>query len=107
VKASAHWRDSSGTRSGDWTGTAMAELDIAADEKLLRVVQKLATELYGDGSEASRKRVVETALEMRILWTHSVEKNRSETEEAVSKWEFKESSTEVDSGPVRNWLFRR
>ncbi len=84
------------------------DLDIPADERLLGVVRKLAVKLYGEDSEASRKRVVETALEMRILWSCSVKENRLETDEAVSKWEFGESPViEENSGPVRNWLFRR
>jgi len=86
----------------------MAELDILANDRLLGVIKSLAIKLYGDDSETSRKRVVETALEIRIIWSHLVEKGQQETDEAVSRWEFSESPvTEENTGTISNWLFRR
>ncbi len=86
----------------------MADLDIPANDRLLEVIRRLAIKLYGDDSEPSRKRVVETALEMRIVWSHLVEKGQQETDEAVSRWEFTESPiTQENSGTIRRWLFRR
>jgi len=86
----------------------MADLDIPANDRLLGVIKRLAIELYGDDSEASRKRVVETALEMRIVWSHLVERGQQETNEAVSRWEFSESPvTEENTGTISDWLFRR
>lgn len=86
----------------------MADLDIPANDKLLGVIKRLAIKLYGDDSEASRKRVVETALEMRIVWSHLVERGQQDTDEAVSRWEFLESPvTEENTGTISNWLFRR
>ena len=68
----------------------------------------LAIKLYGDDSEASRKRVVETALKMRIVWSHLVEREQQETDEAVSRWEFSESpGTEENTSIIKDWLFRR
>ena len=86
----------------------MADLDIPANDRLLGVIKRLAIKLYGDDSEASRKRVVETALEMRIVWSHLVEKGQQETDEAVTRWEFSESPvTEENAGTIKGWLFRR
>ncbi len=86
----------------------MADLDITANERLLGVIKRLAIKLYGDDSEASRKRVVETALEMRIIWSHLVEKGQQETDEAVTSWEFPELPvTEENAGSIMGWLFRR
>jgi hypothetical protein len=86
----------------------MADLDILANDRLLVVIKRLAIKLYGDDSEASQKRVIETALEMRIVWSHLVEKGQQETDEAVSNWEFAESPvTEENTGTISNWLFRR
>jgi hypothetical protein len=86
----------------------MADLDIPANNRLLGIIKRLAIELYGDDSEASRKRVVETALEMRIVWSNLVERGRQETDEAVSRWEFSESPvTKENTGTISNWLFRR
>lgn len=86
----------------------MADLDIPANDRLLGVIKRLAIKLYGDDSEASRKRVVETALEMRIVWSHLVEKGQEETDEAVSKWEFPKSPvTGENDDNINSWLFRR
>jgi len=86
----------------------MADLDIPANDRLLGIIKRLAIELYGDDSEASQKRVVETALEMRIVWSNLVERGQQETDEVVSKWEFAESLvTKENTGTISNWLFRR
>ena len=80
----------------------MADLDIPANDRLLGVIKRLAIKLYGDDSEASRKRVVETALEIRIVWSHLVEKGQQETDEAASRWEFSESPvTEENAGTIK------
>ena len=86
----------------------MADLDIPASDKLLGVIKRLSIKLYGDDSEASYKRVVETALQMRIVWSRLVERGQQETDEAVSRWEFSESPvTKENTGTISNWLFRR
>ena len=86
----------------------MVSLDIHIDDKLLERINRLAIEHYGGNSEASRGRVVETALQMRMLWSKSVDKGQQETDEAVSKWEYSESPvTEENAGTISNWLFRR
>ena len=86
----------------------MAELEIYLEGKLLEGIRKLAVKHYGEDSEASQKRVVETALEMRIVWSNLVERGQQETNEAVSKWECSESSvTEENTSTISDWLFRR
>lgn len=86
----------------------MGELNIFVDNKLLEGIRRLAVEHYGDDGEISRKRVVETALEMRLLWSGSVTQGKEEAGEAVSKWEFEESlDTEENGDAMRRWLFRR
>jgi len=86
----------------------MAELEINLDRKMLEGIRELAIKHYGEDSESSRRRVIETALEMRIIWSHSIERGQQETDEAVSKWEFPESTVKrEDSDSIQNWLFRR
>ena len=86
----------------------MADLDISIDDKSIEEIGRLASEHYGDDSEASRQRVVEAAIEMRLLWSRMVAESHLETEEATSRWEFSESpSAEEDSDTIRRWLFRR
>jgi len=86
----------------------MAELEIYLDNKLLEGISDLAMKHYGEDSESSRRRVIETALKMRIVWSNSIEMGQQETDEAVSNWEFPESPvTEENTGIINNWLFRR
>jgi hypothetical protein len=86
----------------------MAELEIYLEGKLLEGISKLAMKHYGEDSESSRKRVVETALKMRIVWSNSIERGQQETDETVSRWEFSESPvTEENTGTISDWLFRR
>ena len=86
----------------------MADLELYLEGKLLEGISELAVKHYGEDSESSRKRVVETALEMRIVWSNSIERGQQETHEATSRWEFSESPvTEENTGTISNWLFRR
>lgn len=86
----------------------MAELDIYLERHLLDEVAKLALKQYGDASEASQRRVVETALAMRVLWSSSIIKGQEQTDEAVSQWQLPESPvTGEDNDNIRRWLFRR
>jgi len=86
----------------------MAELDIYLERDLLDEIAKLALKQYGDASETSQRRVVETALAMRVLWSGSIIKGQEETDEAISQWQFPESPvTGEDSDNIRRWLFRR
>jgi hypothetical protein len=86
----------------------MAEVETNIRDEMLEQIGRLAVKQYGDGSEASRERVIETALKMRILWSRSVRVGQQETDEAVTSWEFPESeANEENAGSIRNWLFRR
>lgn len=86
----------------------MADLEIYLEGKLLEGISKLAIKHYGEDSEVSRQRVVETALEMRILWSRSVKEGQELTDEAVSGWEFPESLvSRENTRNIQNWLFRR
>ena len=86
----------------------MADLEIYLEDKLLEEISKLAIRHYGEDSEVSQQRVVETALEMRILWSCSVKQGRELIDEAVSNWEFVEAPvTEENNDTIRQWLFRR
>ena len=86
----------------------MAELEIYIEGKLLEGISEFAIKHHGEDSEVTRQRVVETALEMRMLWSRSVKQGQELTGEAVSSWEFAESPvTQENSGNIRRWLFRR
>ena len=86
----------------------MINLDIHCHGRLLEEISKLAIKQYGEDSQVSRDRVVETALEMRILWSRSVKQGQELTGEAVSDWEFPESlPSREDTKNIQNRLFRR
>ena len=86
----------------------MAALDIYIDSRLLEGIAKLAIDHYGEDSELSRQRVVETALEMRVLWSRSVKQGQGLTDEAISGWQFSEAlASRENTKDIQDWLFRR
>jgi hypothetical protein len=86
----------------------MADIEIYLDDKLLEGISELAIKHYGGDNEVSRQHVVETALEMRILWSSSLKQGQELTDEAVSSWEFPESPvTGKNADTINDWLFRR
>ena len=84
------------------------ELDIEMDNDLIAKTRDLAVRFFGDDGYASLAQVLETAFTMRCLWSHSVRMGQQETGEAISTWEFPESTIEQDKrDSIHNWLFRR
>jgi len=86
----------------------MTELDIGMDNNLTAKTRELAVRYFGDASDASLAQVLEMAFTMRCLWSRSVTRGQQETSEAVSTWEFPESTVKQEnSDSIQNWLFRR
>ncbi|MGD0779620.1 MAG: hypothetical protein ABR954_02400 [Dehalococcoidales bacterium] len=86
----------------------MAEVEINISDEMLEQINQLAIKQYGDGSETSKGRVIETALKMRTLWSCSIMKGQDEIEEAISRWEFSQSPIPGENDDsVNKWLFRR
>ena len=86
----------------------MIEIDIAMENDLITKTRDLAVRYFGDASDASLTQVLEMAFTMRCLWSRSVRMGQQETGEAVSTWEFPESSTNRENNvSIQNWLFRR
>lgn len=84
------------------------ELDIAMSDDLIAKTHDLAVQYFGDDGDESLARVLQLAVAMRCLWSHSVQSGQHEVNEAVSNWEFSESPvTEENTGAISNWLFRR
>ena len=85
----------------------MANLDIEGDE-LVEGVKYLAVRHYGDGSEASIRRVVESALQMRLLSIILAEGGGNTIEEPITDWEFaNKQPAEQLPAEIQSWLFRR
>ena len=86
----------------------MVDLDIEMDNDLIAKTRDLAVRYFGDDSDVSLARVLQLAFRMRCSWSRSVRMGQQETGEAVSQWEFPESTTNRENKlNVQNWLFRR
>jgi hypothetical protein len=84
------------------------ELEIAMENDLITKTRDLAVRYFDDDSDECLAQVVEMAFRMRALWSHSIKQGQQETGEAVSTWEFPESTPrQEDSDSVQGWLFRR
>jgi len=86
----------------------MIQLDVELDDELINRVKRLATHHYGDASDGSIVKVVESALEMRLLATILVEGGGNETEEPIRDWEFgnKQPAKQLPA-EIQSQLFRR
>ncbi|NWF78121.1 MAG: hypothetical protein HXY36_05980 [Chloroflexi bacterium] len=86
----------------------MVDLDIEMDNDLIAKTHDLALKYFGDDSDASLTQVLEMAFTMRCLWSRFVRIGQQETGEAISTWEFPESTIKREnSGSIQDWLFRR
>jgi len=86
----------------------MAELEIELTKDLIEGVRRLAVRHYGDGGDASVRRVVEVALEMRLCWLDLMKGGGNEVEEPTVHWEFADMPLRVQApAEIQDWLFRR
>jgi hypothetical protein len=72
----------------------MMDLSIDLGEELIERIRAIAASHYGDNGEASVSRVVESALEMRLLSVKLIDRGQGEIEEPITRWQF------VDKKPV-------
>ena len=82
----------------------MGMLDVELSDRLIEDINDLAERHYGDASDDSIRRVVETALEMRLLWLHRVEGAGAQVEEPAAQWESRRTEVE-GADAVLEWLF--
>lgn len=86
----------------------MLDLEIEMENDLIARTRDLAVRYFGDESDESLSQVLELAFRMRSLWGRTVKVGQQETDEAVSRWEFPESTVKQEnSGNIQDWLFRR
>lgn len=85
----------------------MAKLELELSADLIQELRRMAQRYYGDAGEAAVGRVVEGAVEMRLLWEGIVAKGGGDLEEPVSHWEFDDNS---GKGPlpdgITDWMFK-
>ena len=86
----------------------VVDLEIEVENDLVTKTHDLAVRYFGDASDASLAQVLEMAFTMRCLWSRSVRMGQQETGEAVSIWEFPESTIrQENNSSIQKWLFRR
>ena len=86
----------------------MARLELEVKAELLKNLRDLVELYYGDGGEAALGRLVEAAIEMRLLWASRVAEGRIEVEEPISQWEFVEApGVEQLPDDINDWMFKR
>jgi hypothetical protein len=72
----------------------MMDLSIGLGDEVIERIKAIAARHYGDNGDASVSRVVESALEMRLLSIKLIDMGRDEIEEPITRWQF------VDKKPV-------
>ena len=85
----------------------MVELEVEMDSNLVARTRNLARRYYGNDNDESMAQVLELAIRMRSLLRQLITSGQQDTEEAISNWEFPESSEKRDNNGIQNWLFRR
>ena len=85
----------------------MAKLELELSADLIQELRRMAQRYYGDAGEAAVGRVVEGAVEMRLLWEGLVAKGGGDLEEPVSHWQFDDNSgREMLPDGVTDWMFK-
>ena len=85
----------------------MAKLELELSADLIQELRRLAQLHYGDAGDAALGRVVEGAVEMRLLWEGLVAKGGGDLEEPVSHWQFDDNSgREMLPDGVTDWMFK-
>jgi len=84
----------------------MMELDIELSDEVVEGVRSIAVRHYGHSGDAAVGRVIESALEMRILSMKLAGEGGSHVEEPVADWKFadKEPAGQLPA-EIRSWLF--
>ena len=82
----------------------MGVLDVELSDGLIKDIKDLAERHYGDASDDSIRRVVETALAMRLLWLEQVEGAGAQVEEPAALWESLGKDAE-GADAVLEWIF--
>ena len=84
------------------------DLNVELGDEVIERVRAIAMRHYGDSEDASLSRVVESALEMRLLSIRLIDRGGHEIEEPMARWEFvSEQSAGHLSAEIQRWLFRK
>lgn len=83
------------------------DLSIELGEEVIKGVRSIAVRHYGDSEDASVSRVIESALEMRLLSMKLAGEAGAQIEEPIMGWEFanRQPAGQLPT-EIRSWLFR-
>jgi hypothetical protein len=86
----------------------MMDLDIELGDEAVRRIRAIAVSHYGDNGDTSVGRVVESALEMRLLSAKLIDRGQDEIEEPITHWQFLDKQpAEQLPAEIRSRLFRK
>jgi hypothetical protein len=86
----------------------MMDLNIELGDEVIERIKAIATSHYGNNRDSSVSRVVESALEMRLLSIRLIDKGRDEIEEPIAHWQFVNNQpTEQLPEEILSQLFRK
>jgi len=84
------------------------DLNIELGDEVIERIRVIAASHYGDNGDASVSRVVESALEMRLLSMKLVGEAGAQIEEPVASWEFGDKQpAEQLPVEIQSRLFRK
>jgi len=84
------------------------DLSIELGEEVIKGIRAIAVRHYGEGGDAAVGRVIESALEMRLLSIRLTDGGGDEIEEPMTGWEFaSEQPAEQLPAEIQSWLFRK
>lgn len=84
------------------------DLNIELGDAVIERIRAIAMRHYGDNGDTSVSRVVECALEMRLLSIRLIDRGGDEIEEPMARWEFlNKQPAEQLSAEIQRWLFRK
>ena len=83
----------------------MGTLDVELSDELIEELKDLAERHYGDASDDSIRRVVETALAMRLYWLQRVEGAGTQVEEPAAQWVSAPRHVGEGTDAVLEWIF--
>jgi len=82
------------------------DLNIELGDEVIERVRAIAMRHYGGNGDTSVSRVVESALEMRLLSIRLIDRGGHEIEEPMVRWEFvNKQPVEQLSAEIQRWLF--
>ena len=84
----------------------MTRLDLELSSRDVAALNRLALAQFGDESESSVNRVMESALALRLVWLKTAGTPAETTHDPVLDWTAGSDPNEVTTGTVPEWLFR-